>query len=159
MRQVCPSETRTEMTWIVLPQDTNALGTAFGGAVMSWMDICGAIAAQRFSHTDVVTAQMDQLSFLAPIPAGHIAVVQASVNWAGRTSMEVGVRVEQEDPYTGERTHTSSAYLTFVSVDKSGVKSQVPRLVPETDLQRRRFEDAVRRRAERLAARQAQSQR
>ncbi|MFT7521491.1 MAG: acyl-CoA hydrolase [Kiritimatiellia bacterium] len=156
MRQVYPADTRTEMTWIVLPQVTNALGTAFGGAVMSWIDVCAAIAAQRFSHCDVVTAQMDQLSFLAPIPSGHIAVVRACVNWAGRTSMEVGVRVEHEDPYTGDRTHTSSAYMTFVAIDKDGNTVPVPKLVPQTDDDERRHKKAQRRRDARLALRNAE---
>jgi septum formation protein len=142
------------MTWIVLPQDANALGSAFGGAVMSWIDIAAAIAAQRFTRTAVVTASMDQLSFRAPIPQGHIAVVQAMVNWAGRTSMEVGVRVEHEDILTGSRNHTSTAYLTFVALGRDGTKIPVPELSPVTDVEIRRWDEAVARRQRRLAARQ-----
>lgn len=151
---VTPAQTRTEMTWIVMPSEANALGTVFGGKVMAWIDVCAAVAAQRFTRTNVVTAAMDQLSFEAPIRHGQIAVVQAQVNWAGRTSLEVGVRVEAEDPFTGERTHTSTAYLTFVAVDAENRPVQVPRLAPETDADRRRMADAERRRARRLAARE-----
>jgi acyl-CoA hydrolase len=152
-RSVRPLDTVCEMTWIVLPQHANALGSAFGGAVMGWIDIAAAISAQRFARRDVVTASMDQLSFQAPIPQGHIAVVEAMVNWSGRTSMEVGVRVQHEDPYTGERTRTSTAYLTFVALDKQGNKVAVPTLAPESDLERRRWGEALRRRERRLAAR------
>lgn len=153
-RVVHPSDTRCEMTWIVLPSHANALGSAFGGEVMSWIDIAAAVSAQRFTRTNVVTASMDQLSFLAPIPQGHVAVLQAMVNFAGRTSMEVGVRVEHEHPYTGVRTHTSSAYLTFVALDEDGKKIPVPTLQPVTDVERRRWEDAGRRRERRLLARE-----
>lgn len=152
-RVVRPSETRCEMTWIVLPQHANALGSAFGGAVMSWIDICAAISAQRFCRTAVVTASMDQLSFRGPIPQGDVAVLQASVNWAGRTSMEVGVRVEHENTRTGIRRHTSSAYLTFVALDQHGQKVPVPTLRPETPTELRRHDEAARRRARRVAAR------
>lgn len=152
-RIVQPIETRCEMTWIVLPQQANALGSAFGGAVMSWIDICAAIAAQRFCRTAVVTASMDQLSFRGPIPQGDVAVLQAMVNWAGRTSMEVGVRVEHENTRTGVRRHTSSAYLTFVALDQHGQKVEVPTLNPVEPEEIRRHEEAEIRRARRLAAR------
>lgn len=152
-RRVHPSETRCEMTWIVLPQHANALGSAFGGSVMAWIDICAAVSAQRFTRTTVVTASMDELSFRAPIPQGHIAVLQAMVNWAGRTSMEVGVRVEHEDPSTGLREHTSTAYLTFVALGHDGRKIPVPELLPVTSEERRRWDEACRRRERRLAAR------
>ncbi|MCO4748239.1 MAG: acyl-CoA thioesterase [Proteobacteria bacterium] len=153
MRDVTPSATRTEMTWIVMPGQTNALGTVFGGEVMAWIDVCAAVAAQRFARGAVVTASMDSLLFRAPIRTGEIAVLQATVNWAGRTSMEVGVRVESEDPNTGTRTHTSTAYLTFVALDEHGNKRPVPKLVCETEAERRRCADAEIRRARRLAAR------
>jgi acyl-CoA hydrolase len=153
-REVQPADTRCEMTWIVLPQHANALGSAFGGSVMAWIDICAAVSAQRFTRTTVVTASMDELSFRAPLPQGHVAVLQAMVNWAGRTSMEVGVRVEHEDPATGRRQHTSTAYLTFVALGADGGKIVVPRLVPRTADERRRFDEACRRRDRRLAARE-----
>lgn len=154
VRVVHPDQTATEMTWIVMPGDCNALGTVFGGQVCSWIDVCAAVSAQRFARTNVVTAAIDQLVFNAPIRHGKIAVVRATVNWAGRTSMEVGVRVEEEDPVSGERTHTSSAYLTFVSVDDQRRPARVPRLEPRTDPEKRRAREAEARRADRLAHRE-----
>lgn len=148
---VDPLVSRTEMTWIVMPSQTNALGTAFGGQVMAWIDVCAAVAAQRFARTDVVTAGMDQLTFLAPITHGDVVVVQGMVNWAGRTSMEVGVRVEAEDKRTGLRRKTSTAYLTFVAVDADGQPCPVPRLAPSTPEQVRRAREAEDRRDARLA--------
>lgn len=152
-REVAPQATRCEMTWIVMPGQSNALGTVFGGQVMAWIDVCAAVAAQRFTRTPVVTAAMDSLIFRAPIQHGQVAVLQAMVNWAGRTSMEVGVRVEAEDPFAGTRTHTSTAYLTFVSLDADHHPMQVPVLRPETEEEQRRFEDALERRRLRLEAR------
>jgi acyl-CoA hydrolase len=142
------------MTWIVMPGQTNALGTVFGGQVMAWIDVCAAVAAQRFARTDVVTAAMDQLLFRAPIKHGHVVVLQAMVNWAGRTSMEVGVRVESEDPRTGARTHTSTCYLTFVSLDEQGRPAEVPVLEPRTEGEKARWTQAERRRTRRLLARE-----
>lgn len=149
-RSVTPAETRTEMTWIVMPGNCNALDTVFGGQVCSWIDVCAAVAAQRFSRSNVVTAAMDQLVFKAPIRRGKVAVVQAMVNWAGRTSMEVGVRVEEECPMTGERNHTSTAYLTFVAVNDARKPVPVPTLQLATALERRRWEEAEVRRQDRL---------
>ena len=149
-----PAETHTEATWIVMPGQTNALGTVFGGQIMAWIDICAAISAQRFARSSVVTASMDELIFRAPIRQGHVVVIRSMVNWAGRTSMEVGARVESEDPRTGTRTHTSTCYLTFVSVDAQGQPMSVPALRCVSDDDRRRFADAERRRQRRLQARE-----
>jgi acyl-CoA hydrolase len=148
-----PSSTRVEMNQIVMPGQANALGTVFGGQIMAWIDVCAAIAAQRFARGPVVTASMDNLLFRAPIKQGHVVILQAMVNWAGRTSMEVGVRVDSEDPRTGTRTHTSTCYLTFVALDDLGQPKPVPALVIVSDDDRRRHGDAERRRARRLAAR------
>lgn len=147
---VDPDTTRTEMTWIVMPSQANALGTVFGGQVMAWVDVCAAVAAQRFARCDVVTASMDQLTFQAPMRQGDVVVVEGMVNWAGRTSMEVGVRVLREDPYSGQRSLTTTAYLTFVAVDRHGRPVPVPTLVPATEDHRRRFGEAEARRAARL---------
>lgn len=152
-RRVPSSDTRCEMTWIVMPGQTNALGTVFGGQIMAWIDVCAAVSAQRFARSMVVTASMDSLSFRAPVRQGNVVVLQSSVNWAGSSSMEVGVRVESEDPLTGERSHTSSAYLTFVALDANREKATVPTLVPETAVDLRRAQQAQRRRAQRLALR------
>lgn len=152
-RVVHPLDTRTEMTWIVMPSDCNALDTAFGGKVCSWIDVCAAVAAQRFARSNVVTAAMDQLVFKAPVRRGKVAVVRATVNWAGRTSMEVGARVDEECPMTGERIHTSTAYLTFVAVNEARKPTPVPRLVPQSETEFRRYQEAEQRRTDRLAHR------
>lgn len=157
--RVRPAATRTEMTWIVMPSQANALGTVFGGQVMAWVDVCAAVAAQRFCRHNVVTAEMDSLTFRGPIQQGEIAVIQAQVNWAGRTSMEVGVRVEAEDPKTGTRRHTSTCYLTFVALSDSREKVQVPTLVVETEDERRRWNEACERREARLTRRTLLQQR
>lgn len=150
---VPPRLTRVEMTQLVLPEHTNARGTIFGGQVAAWIDICGAIAAQRFCRRQVVTVSLDQLDFLHPIQRGHIAIFRASVNGAWGSSMEVGVRVEGEDPLTGVRTHTASAWLTFVALDEDGRPTRVPAVVCETPDEEERQEAANRRRAHRLATR------
>ena len=144
------------MTELVLPQHTNAIGSIFGGVVMSWIDIAAAIAAQRYCRRACVTASVDDLHFLAPIKKGWIVHLKARVNYTSKTSMEIGVRVDSEDPMTGEKHHTSSAYLTFVALDTNGKPVKVPDLVPQTDDEKRRFEDAVKRRELRLRRRKAQ---
>ncbi len=145
-----PSDTAVEMNQIVMPQHTNAHGTAFGGTVMGWIDVCAALSAQRHSRRAVVTASMDQLDFLAPIRAGQLVKLRALVNYVGKSSMEIGVRVEAEDMLTGARTHAVSAYLTFVALDEQGRPSAVPRLVAETAEERLRWDEAVVRRDQRL---------
>ena len=152
-RTVHPSETRCESQHIIMPSQSNALGTVFGGQIMAWIDICAAISAQRFARATVVTVAMDQLMFRAPIRHGEIAVLTSQVNWAGNSSMEIGVRVEGEEPTTGARTHTSTAYLTFVALDENGDKLQLPTLTPQTDEEKQRWLDAQERRKHRLAAR------
>lgn len=146
-----PSESATEMVQIVLPSDANALGAAFGGSVMGWIDICAAVAAQRHSRQLVVTASMDDLHFHAPIKVGWTVTLKARVVAAFRSSMEIGVTVHAENIQTGERTLTTSALLTFVALDKDGKKLPVPPLALETDEERKAAEEAQARRAERLA--------
>ena len=141
------------MTWIVMPGQANSLGTVFGGQVAAWIDVCAAVAAQRFCRAQVVTAAMDSLIFRDPILQGQVAVLQAKVNWAGKSSVEVGVRVEAEDPKTGNRLHTSTAYLTFVALDDHRNRVQVPTLILENEEDERRWKDACDRREVRLAAR------
>lgn len=148
-----PADSRVEMTQLVLPEHTNALGTIFGGQVAAWIDICAAISAQRFCRRQVVTVSIDTLAFLHPIQRGHIAIFRAQVNAAWGTSMEVGVRVEGEDPLTGDRTHTASAYATFVALDANGRPTRVPTLVAADADEARRVTEANARRAHRLADR------
>lgn len=150
-----PALSRCEMTELVLPGDANVLGTIFGGKVMQWVDIAAAVAAMRHAGTQVVTASIDALHFLSPIRVGEVVVLRAQVNEVFHTSMEVGVRVEAEDPRRSSqgRRYTTRAYLTFVALDVlTGKPVRVPGLLPETDEDRRRQEQA---RARREARRQA----
>lgn len=144
------SQSQVIMTQLVLPSHTNALGSVFGGTVMSWIDIAAAIAAQRHCNKEVVTASIDRLDFIAPVYKGWVVNLKASVNYASKTSMEVGVRVDAENPRTGESFHTASAYTTFVALGSNGKPSSVPDLILESEDDRRRFEDAKNRRAERI---------
>jgi acyl-CoA hydrolase len=146
-----PSESATEMVQIVLPSDANSLGAAFGGSVMGWIDICAAVAAQRHCRQLVVTASMDDLHFHAPIRVGQTVTLKARVIAAFRSSMEVGVTVHAEHLHTGERALTTSALLTFVALDRDGRPLPVPPLAPQTDAERRAADEALGRRAERLA--------
>jgi acyl-CoA hydrolase len=144
------SESVTQMTEIVLPSDTNSLGTIFGGKIMAWIDIAAAIAAGRHARKVVVTASIDALHFVSPVKVGHFVHIQASVNFAGRTSMEVGVRVDAEDPLTGKRQHTATAYTTFVALDEKGLPTPVGPLIPETPEEKRRYSAAQKRRQSRM---------
>jgi acyl-CoA hydrolase len=148
------SLSKVEMTEMVFPNDANPLGNCMGGRVMHWIDICAALSAGRHARTPVVTANVDNIDFHNPIPVGGIVVLLASVNFAGRTSMEVGVKVWQEERSTGNRKHVASAYLTFVSLDpESRTPRPVPPVLPETDDEKRRYQNAQARRAHRLAQR------
>lgn len=146
-----PSDTTVEMNQLVLPQHTNALGTVFGGTLMSWIDICAAMSAQRLARRTVVTASMDQLDFVAPIRLGELVNLCGMVNYVGRTSMEVGVRVEVEHRSSGLREHAASAYLTFVALDDEQRPVTVRPLEPRTRAEKLRWEEAKARRAQRLA--------
>ena len=150
-RRKTPSASRVVMTESVLPGDGNPLGTAFGGKIAQWIDVAAAIACQRHCRQRVVTASMDDLHFLLPIRVGMIVELRAQVNAAFRTSMEAGVRIESEDPLSGQRHHVCTAYLTFVAQDEHGRPAQVPPLDLETEDDRRRARDAGERRALRLA--------
>ncbi len=150
--QVGTEATRVEMTQIVLPENTNHHGTIFGGQLVAWMDICGAVAAQRFARGAVVTVAIDQLHFVAPARQGMIVVLRGQINQGWGSSMEAGVRVEAEDPMTGERVHCCSGFLTFVALDARGKPRQVPTLVV-MEGEARRATDADARRAQRLAGR------
>jgi acyl-CoA hydrolase len=145
-----PNESLVIMTELVLPSHTNALGTIFGGQIMSWVDIAAAISAGRHSRRSVVTASIDALHFLAPVRLGHYVHIRASVNFASRTSMEVGVRVDSENPITGEITHCSTAYTTFVALDDHGRPTPIPPIIPSTADEKRRFEAAKKRREARV---------
>lgn len=141
---------QVEMTELVLPNDTNLLGNLLGGRLMHWMDIAMGIAASRHSSLVVVTASVDRIDFHNPINLGQVVVLRASVNRVFRTSMEVGVKVYGEDVLTGKRLHTNSAYMTFVGLNEKGHPTPSPQVIPETDKEQRRFEQALERRERRI---------
>ncbi len=145
------SETRSEYYEVCLPNDANTLGNMLGGHMMHLVDLCGAIAAIRHSRSAVVTASVDQMTFLHPVRIGELVKLKSQVNRVFRTSMEVGVKVWVENMQTGEQRHTSSAYLTFVALDRAGNRVVLPPILPETEEEKRRFEEAAERRAYRLA--------
>ena len=140
------AESQSERSEIVFPADTNALGNLFGGRLMQFIDLVGAVAASRHSRAITVTASMDHLDFVAPVHIGDLLILKASVNRAFRTSMEIGVKAMVEDVREQRLRHVSSAYLTYVAVDREGRALSVPQVIPETEHQKRRFEDAGRRR-------------
>ncbi len=152
------SRSQVVMTQLVLPSHTNSLGTIFGGTIMSWIDIAAAIVAQRHSNRPVVTASIDRLDFIAPVKIGWVVNLKASINFVSKSSMEIGVRVEAENPMTQEVFHTASAYLTFVALGNNGKPTEVPslKLVTADDL--RRFKNATERREQRLKLRQKLNQ-
>src|ERR1700747_1111673 len=155
------SESQSEMAELVLPNDANPLGALLGGRLMHWIDLAGALAAHRHSRAYVVTASVDHIDFLVPVHVGSLVILRSSVNRVFRTSMEVGVKVWVEDYIQDKREHVASAHLTFVAVDGKGGRVVVPQVIPETDEQVRRYEDAGRRREARqaeLARRHARSQ-
>mgnify|MGYP002045155795 FL=1 len=133
------------MRELVLPNDTNSHGNVLGGKVLHLMDLACAMVAMRHCRRPVVTAAMDNVEFLAPIPGGHFMILKAMVNYTGRSSMEIGVRVEGEDPRTGDITHTSSAYLSFVALDDLKNPVEVPELIPSSEEEKRRFQEAAQR--------------
>ena len=148
---------QVEMVEVVLPNDANRLGNILGGRVMHLIDIAAAIAAHRHSNSYVVTASVDHLDFRYPIKVGQLIVLKSSVNRVFRTSMEVGVKVFAEDVLTGERRHTSSAYVIFVAVDDQGRPKPVSPVICETPTERRRYKEAEMRRRGRLSHRYKQA--
>lgn len=140
------SESQSEMTELILPNDTNTLGNLLGGRLMHFIDLVGAMAAYRHARTHVVTASMDHIDFIAPVHVGDLLILKSSLNRAFNTSMEVGVKVWVENTIAGIHRHVASAYLTFVAIDSQGRRVPVPQLRPETEEDQRRYEDAGRRR-------------
>lgn len=143
----------SEISEFALPNDANVLGQLFGGKMMSLVDLAGSLAAVRHARLPMVTASVDYLTFLHPVRIGELVILRSSVNRVFRTSMEVGVKVWVENPRTGEIRHTSSAYLTFVAIDKEGNRVAIAPVIPETEQQKRRFEQAGERRTYRLSMR------
>jgi acyl-CoA hydrolase len=150
MEAKSPKESEVMMTELVLPEHTNAIGTIFGGVVMSWVDIAAAICGFRHARRQVVTASVDAMHFLAPIRLGWVVTLEASVNCVWKSSAEIGVKVTAENPLTGEKFHTASAWLTMVSLDSNGRPTAFMPLKTETENQERRQEKARHRRKVRL---------
>ena len=146
-------ETQHETAQLMMPQHANVLGHVFGGVVLSMMDTTAAVSAIRHARLACVTVSVDRVDFREPIHVGDLVIMKSSVNFVGRTSMEIGVRVETENLLTGVRRHTNSCYLTFVAVDRNGRPVPVPRLKPETPEELRRYEAAKQRRELRLQER------
>jgi len=143
------SESQSEMTELILPNDTNTLGNLLGGRLMHFIDLVGAMAAYRHTRTHVVTASMDHIDFIQPVHVGDLLNLKSSVNRAFSKSVEVGVKVWAEDTRAGIYRHVASAYLVFVAIDPAGAPVRVPELIPETADELRRYEGALRRRANR----------
>ena len=145
------ASTQSEMTEIILPNDTNILGNLLGGRLMHFIDLTAAMAAYRHSRTYVVTAAMDHIDFIRPVRLGDLVNLKSSVNRAFTTSMEVGVKVWAEDTQTGVQQHVASAFLVFVAIDKDGRRVRVPEVIPETPEEQRHYADALLRREHREA--------
>ena len=139
MSKKAVKDTQVIMHELVLPNDTNLLGNVLGGRVMHLMDMCAAMSAYKHARSAVVTASVDQLDFLAPAKMGDIMILKSSVNFTGGSSMEVGVRIESENPKTGNTRHTASAYLTFVSLNENGKPQKISDVNPETKIEHTRF--------------------
>ncbi len=150
-------DSQHETSELMMPQDANNLGHVFGGVILSMMDRTAAVAAIRHTRTTCVTVSVDRVDFREPIHLGDLVVMKASVNFTGRTSMEIGVRVDAENLLTGVRRHTNSCYLTFVAVDRNGRPVAVPPVIPATEEQQRRFAAAKERRRRRLEERDAEA--
>ncbi len=148
------AETQVNLARIMLPSDANPAGNVHGGTVMKLIDDAAAAVATRHARTNVVTVTIDSLTFHAPVYVGNLMTLKASVNCVGRTSMEVGVRVEAENLRTGEIRHTSSAYLSFVALDDNDKPTPVPDLVPESKEELRRCGAGNRRHKDRLSQRE-----
>lgn len=142
--------THVEMTQIVLPVFANAIGTVFGGQILSWMDMCAAVSAQRHARMPVVTASIDSVNFIQPVKQGQIVILKSQVNAVFHTSMEVGMIVIAENPLTGERHKACRAYCTFVALDMHGKPVKLHELIASNEEDRRRAKEAQERRSIRL---------
>lgn len=145
-----PRESETVLTELMMPHHANVMGNVFGGHILSLVDRVAAVAAIRHSRRPCVTVSVDKVDFREPIRVGELVTAFARVNFAGRTSMEIGVKVVAENVMTGEKRHTNSCYLTYVALDDAGRPTPVPPVVPEGDEEKRRYDRAAQRRATRV---------
>ena len=137
-----PAQSAVESRYLVMPDQANPKGTAFGGVIMAWIDMVASMAAQRHSGKEVVTVSIDSLSFKEPIYIGDHVVLKAMVNYVGRTSMEVGVEVAREDPVSHTKTIATTAHLTFVALDENKKPTPVEPIIPQTDEEKRHYKNA-----------------
>jgi len=146
MRAKKPSESSLTTARLMMPMDANILGNVFGGAIMRYMDEVAAIVAWRHAGKNCVTASIDRMNFWKPVFVGNVLILRSSVNYVGETSMEIGVRIEAQDPATRKVTHTGSCYLTYVAIDANRRPVEIPKLIPTNEVEKRRFREALTRR-------------
>ncbi len=146
----CASDSQVTLSQQMMPSDANPLGNVHGGYIMKLVDEAGGLAAMRHARRPVVTVAVDSMSFLSPVKVGHLLTLRSAVNWVGHTAIEVGVRVEAENPITGEITHTNSAFAVYVALDDEGRPCPVPPLILETEDEKRRFAEGAKRQDRRL---------
>ena len=151
-------ESQHETSALMMPLDENARGHVFGGAILAMMDKAAAVCAIRHARASCVTVSVDRVDFREPILVGDLVIMKASVNFVGRTSMEIGVRIEAENMLTGVRRHTNSCYVTYVALDREGRPLEVPSLVCETAAEKRRFAAGAERRRRRMEEREAEKE-
>jgi len=137
-----PEQSAVQARYLLMPNHANPHGTAFGGVIAGWIDMTASMAAQRHSCKEVVTAGIDSLTFKEPIRVGDHVILKAAVNYVGRTSMEVGVKVIKENPYSSKQVTATSAHLTFVALDENKKPTKVPPIRPQTNDEKRRYENA-----------------
>ena len=157
MEEKTVAESQVEIAQVMMPEHSNPAGNVHGGYILKLVDQAGAIAAARHTHTNVVTASVDRMDFISPAYVGNVIFAKASINYVANTSMEVGVRIEAECLRTGTHTHIGSAYLTYVALDEHDNPIQIPRIIPETKEQKRRYQDAIERREKRIKKRRDDS--
>ncbi len=145
-----PNESETVMSELMMPQHANIMGNVFGGVILSLVDRVAAVCAIRHARKQCVTVSVDKVDFREPIHVGELITAMSRVNFAGRTSMEVGVKIVAENVITGEQRHTNSCYVTYVALDETGQPTPVPPVVPETPDEKRRYDRAAQRRASRV---------
>ena len=144
------SDSRVEIAQVMYPEHANPAGNVHGGYILKIVDQAAAIAGARHTHQNVVTASVDRMDFISPVYIGNLVFAKASINYTGKTSMEIGVRVEAECIRTGTHTHVGSAYLTFVALDDNDKPTEIPQIIPETEEEKRRYLEAQNRRELRL---------
>jgi acyl-CoA hydrolase len=142
-KRIWESEVNSEI--IVLPEDTNMFGDLYGGRLVEWMDNIGSITAFKHCRKKVVTGSIDSLFFLSPIKLGYIVHLHSMVTYTTKSTMEIEIDVFSENVNTGNKSNTTRAFFTYVALDENGHASEVPAIVPETDVEKARFQDAIKR--------------